>query len=72
MGLLTMGFLPMGFCPTGLLTVSLFSQTLTPSEWWSYFSLLVVSEEYTLDNIYGKNCVSGYIMYYFRAQTSQK
>ena len=24
-----------------------FSQALTPSEWWSYFSLLVVSEEYT-------------------------
>ena len=28
-----------------------FSQALTPSEWWSYLSLLVVSEEYTLDNI---------------------
>ena len=48
------------------------SQAFTPSEWWPYFSLLVVSEEYTLDNIYGKNCVSGYIMYCFRAQTSQK
>ena len=28
------------------------SQAFTPSEWWPYFSLLVVSEEYTLDNIY--------------------
>ena len=31
--------------------------------------MLVVSEEYTLDTIYGKNCVSGNIMYCFRAQT---
>ena len=34
-----------------------FSQTLTPSEWWSYISLLVVSEEYTLDNIWKELCV---------------
>ena len=38
----------------------------------SSFSFLVVSEEYTLNNIYGKNCVSGYIIYCFRVQTSKK
>ena len=29
------------------------------SEWWPYFSLLVASEEYTLDNIYGRSVCLG-------------
>ena len=36
-----------------------------------FFIFFCSLEEYTLDNIYGKNCVSGYIIYCFRAQTKK-